>query len=134
MREPLRLEVPLVVALGGALGSLGRWSLASVWPVEEGFPFATLLANVTGAFALGVILVLAEAFHPHQHLSWARLWQPFWATGVLGGFTTFSAIAVEVNARTLDAAITYVVVSVAAGLIAYGIGNAIARRLVGVRA
>lgn len=131
MRDPLRLEVLLVVALGGALGSLGRWSLAEMWPVGDGFPLATFTANVTGAFALGVVLVLADRLNPHH--VWTRLWRPFWGTGVLGGFTTFSAVAVEVTSRSLDASITYVVVSVLAGFAAYGIGNALARIAWGVR-
>ena len=132
MRDPLQIEVPIAVAIGGALGSLGRWSLSEAWPIGDGFPLATFTANVTGAFALGVVLVLAERLNPHH--VWSRLWRPFWGTGVLGGFTTFSAMAVEVTARSLDASITYVVVSVLAGLAAYGLGNAVARCVWGVRA
>jgi CrcB protein len=133
MREPIRLDVPIVVALGGAIGSAGRWWLAELWPVGTGFPLATLVANVSGAFLLGVVLVLAELYHPERHRQLARLWRPFWATGVFGGFTTFSAIAVEVNERTLDQSITYIVISLIAGLVGFGAGNRIARGVTGVR-
>lgn len=126
-----RVQVPLAVAVGGALGSLLRWGLATVL-VTDGFPVATFSANISGAFALGIVLVVGELVgsrhHRHHRRPWARLWRPFLATGVLGGFTTFSTFVLEVD--RLDPAIAglYLVASVALGLLAYSLGNTVARR------
>jgi CrcB protein len=80
-----------VVAAGGALGALARHGLAVAWPaVAGGFPWATLLTNLAGCLALGAVMeLLAVLSAPH------RLVRPFVGTGLLGGFTTFSAYAVE---------------------------------------
>lgn len=131
------LQVPLAVAAGGALGSLMRWALAN-GIVSDGFPWATFIANITGSFALGVVLVVGEIVgsrqHRHHRRPWARLWRPFMATGVLGGFTTFSTFVLEVDRIGAPANLVYLVASIAIGLLAYAIGNAGARRAFGVRA
>lgn len=84
-------DVLAVVAAGGALGALARYGLAVAWPVAAGgFPWATLLTNLAGCLALGAVMELLAALSaPH------RLARPFLGTGLLGGFTTFSAYAVE---------------------------------------
>ncbi|KAA0909358.1 fluoride efflux transporter FluC, partial [Streptomyces apricus] len=62
-----------------------------------GFPWTTFWVNVTGCFLIGVLMVLVtEVRTPH------RLVRPFLGTGVLGGFTTFSTYAVDIE-RLLDA-------------------------------
>lgn len=131
------LQVPGAVALGGALGSVLRWALAN-GIANDGFPWATFITNISGAFALGVVLVLGEvighASHRHHRRTWARLWRPFMATGVLGGFTTFSTFVLEADRLGALEALTYVITSVGLGLLAYALGNAVARRLFGVRA
>ena len=131
MRDPLRIEVPIAVAVGGAIGAVMRWSIPHAFS-SNGFPSGTFFANISGTFLLGVVLVLGERFHPQHHKAWARLWRPFLATGVLGGYTTFSTFALEVMRLEADAAITYIVASVTTGLLAYAIGNAVTRRIVGV--
>ncbi|MGW4645004.1 fluoride efflux transporter CrcB [Kitasatospora sp. NPDC004289] len=90
--------VVLVVALGGALGALARYGAGLVRPVAEGgFPWTTWTVNVLGCAAMGVLMVLVtEVRQPH------RLVRPFLGTGVLGGFTTFSAYALDVH-RLADA-------------------------------
>jgi len=132
-----RLEVPMAVAIGGSLGSLMRWGLAN-GVASEGFPWATFIANLSGSFALGVALVVGELVghrhHRHHRQRWARLWRPFMATGVLGGFTTFSTFVLEVDLLDAQLALLYLVTSVGLGLAAYAIGNAGARRMFGVRA
>jgi CrcB protein len=101
-----------VVAAGGALGSVGRY-LASLAAPGQLWP--TLAVNLTGAFALGVLAgVLAR--RPSSPLL-----RPFLGTGVIGGFTTFSALAVEVvdrgaGGRTAVAA-GYVAVTVVGGVL-----------------
>ena len=78
----------LLVAMGGALGSLGRYAvgLAATW-AGTSFPLGTLLVNVLGCFLIG--LALAAGWASDQPL---RL---LLVTGFLGGFTTFSAFGGE---------------------------------------
>ena len=79
----------LVVAVGGALGSLARWSLGLVI-IDNGFPWATLLVNLTGAALLLHIIEWSEA-HPYE--KW--WWRPLISVGFCGGYTTYSAFAVK---------------------------------------
>jgi len=84
-----------VVALGGALGAAARYELGlAVHPVD-GWPLATLLANLAGAFLLGALL---EALvRRGQETAGARVVRLGLGTGVLGGFTTFSSLALELE-------------------------------------
>lgn len=82
----------IAVFLGGGLGSLGRWALTFVpWKTvgETGFPLATLVTNVAGAFLIGVVVAAAvpAGLSPRATL--------LLKTGVCGGFTTFSTFALE---------------------------------------
>lgn len=88
----------LYVAIGGALGSLGRYGvgLAAARLLGKGFPWGTLAVNVAGCFAMGVVLeVLAdlEARHAVTVSNAAHLafWHKAVAIGFLGGLTTFSS-------------------------------------------
>lgn len=85
------MPVWLAVALGGAAGSLARYGLG-LWAraAVPGFPLATLLVNVVGGFCIGLIFA-AGATRP-EWPEWLRLGA---ITGVLGGFTTFSAFSLE---------------------------------------
>ncbi|HXH84275.1 MAG TPA: fluoride efflux transporter CrcB [Candidatus Tectomicrobia bacterium] len=82
----------LLVALGGALGSLARYLVASAalaW-LGPGFPYGTLAVNLVGSFSIGVVQALA--FEGLAVPEGARL---FIVTGVLGGLTTYSAFSYE---------------------------------------
>jgi CrcB protein len=81
------------VALGGILGAEARYGLSRALPHRpDGFPWSTLLVNVTGCLLIGV--VMATLLHlPRPH----RLARPFLGTGILGGYTTYSTFAVEVQ-------------------------------------
>ena len=131
------VQVPAAVAVGGAIGSLLRWSLASAVTSED-FPWATLITNLLGSLLLGVVLAVGElvgtTWHRHHRKPWARLWRPFLATGVLGGFTTFSTFVLEADRLGGTRALAYVGVSMFGGLGVYALGNAWARRQFGVRA
>jgi CrcB protein len=82
----------LWVAVGGALGSLARYGVARAWPAAPGgFPVPTLTVNLIGSFAIGLLYVWISA-RGGPAADGARL---FWMTGVLGGFTTYSAFALE---------------------------------------
>lgn len=94
-RELARHHVPVlgVIALGGGLGALARYGLATALPAPPGqFPWATFAANVSGCLLIGVLMVLVtDVWAAH------RLVRPFLGVGFLGGFTTFSTYAVEIH-------------------------------------
>lgn len=82
----------LWVAIGGALGSVARYGVARLWPATPGgFPVPTLTVNLIGSFAIGLLYMWIST-RPGIGGDSARL---FWMTGVLGGFTTYSAFALE---------------------------------------
>jgi fluoride exporter len=82
----------LFVALGGALGSMTRYGVARMWPMTPGgFPVPTLTVNLVGSFAIGLLYMWFSARSGLGN-DGARL---FWLTGVLGGYTTYSAFALE---------------------------------------
>ncbi len=80
----------LQVALGGALGASARYllGLAVARAAGPGFPVAVLSINVLGSFLMGLMVIYA-AERGAAHLT------PFVMTGILGGFTTFSAFSLE---------------------------------------
>ncbi|SHL18934.1 camphor resistance protein CrcB [Pseudonocardia thermophila] len=79
------------VAAGGVIGALARYGAGVALPTAAGaFPLTTFAVNVVGCALMGA-LVAALARTPGAH----PLLRPFLGTGVLGGFTTFSAFAVE---------------------------------------
>lgn len=122
-------KVLAAVAAGGALGTPARYGVAQLTPVAEGtFPWATFWTNVSGSFALGLVLILViERFPPSRYV------RPFFATGFLGAFTTFSTFAVETDLLINDGhpavGIAYAGASLAAGLAAAGAGVVAARLL-----
>lgn len=126
--HPISIRILGAVAVGGALGSLSRWGLSLAlgpW-VGSGLPLATLLANLLGCLAIGLLASLPGlAAGP----SWLR---PFLITGVLGGFTTFSALALEVGvlaeAGQVVVAATYLLLTLAGGIAAVSIGRALTGR------
>lgn len=77
----------LQVAIGGAIGSVARFAVYRVVPFQ-GFPLATLLVNVVGSLVMGLVAALVT-----QRLGME--WAPFLMTGILGGFTTFSAFSLD---------------------------------------
>ncbi|MFG2404896.1 fluoride efflux transporter CrcB [Streptomyces brevispora] len=89
--------VVAVIALGGAAGASARYAASLLWPTAtDGFPWTTLLVNVIGCAVIGVFMVvISEVWAAH------RLVRPFFGTGVLGGFTTFSTYAVDIE-RLID--------------------------------
>jgi CrcB protein len=119
-----------LAALGGALGALARWGVATALPHPSGgWPWATLLVNVTGCLLIGVLLAVLLARFPSS--PWLR---PFLATGVLGGYTTYSTFAVEtialVDAGRPALAVGYVVASVLGGVLAVVAGLLVGRAAV----
>ncbi|MEU0256262.1 CrcB family protein [Streptomyces sp. NPDC006184] len=130
-RSQWRTQVPVVavVAAGGALGALARYALTLAWPTPPGgFPWATFWTNVSGCAVMGVLMVLVtEVWSAH------RLLRPFFGTGVLGGFTTFSTYTVDIR-RLADAGrpglgAVYLAATLCAALAAVGLASAAARRV-----
>lgn len=101
----------LAVLGGGALGAVLRHGLSVALPVDP-VGVGTIVANMTGALALGVLVARAQG----------PLAAAFWRTGVLGAYTTFSAVMVQtVDLPTLAAA-AYLAVQVGCGIAAAALG------------
>ncbi|WP_055533477.1 fluoride efflux transporter CrcB [Streptomyces graminilatus] len=85
--------VVAVVAVGGAIGACARYAASLIWPAQTGgFPWTTFWVNVVGCAVIGVFLVAVTEIRTVHHLV-----RPFFGTGVLGGFTTFSTYAVDIQ-------------------------------------
>jgi len=124
----------LLVAAGGALGSMARFGLgllAARLAPNASWPLGTFSANSLGGLAMG-LLVGWLAFRGGAHQESIRL---FAAVGLLGGFTTFSSYSLEavmmIERRDYALAAAYVVGSVVLAVVALFIGLAIARRAFG---
>lgn len=119
------------VAAGGALGSLARYGLSHALHPRAGWPLATLAENLVGAFLLGLLLQwLLRRGHETPRRRWLRLTL---GTGVLGGFTTYSAFALELHGLLaggrVGVAAGYAVASVVGGTLACVAGVALAGSL-----
>src|SRR5204862_7063863 len=116
-----------VVAVGGGLGAVARYGAGQLWPTPPGgFPWATFAVNVLGCLLIGVLMVLiTEVWSAH------RLARPFLGVGVLGGFTTFSTYAVDIQqlvaAGAARAALAYLAGTLVAALAAGYAGIALTR-------
>jgi CrcB protein len=142
-REPDLLDQPALplfglsattlaaIFVGGALGTVARYLLAAHHPVAAGgVPWVTLLVNLTGSFAIGLLVPLTE------HVSHrAPLIRPLCIIGFLGGWTTYSTLAVDATllAKHGDvlACLAYLAATVAGGLALVVAGHALGRRMTG---
>ena len=116
----------LAVLIGGILGTGLRLAIDQLVVPESAFPWATLLINVVGSFVLGILV--------------ARVWPsaPAWlraglGTGVLGSFTTFSAVIVSLLSLTVSGmtllAVVYLVITLVLGLAAALLGIRLGARV-----
>ena len=124
--------MPMVawVALGGAVGSAARYGV-NVWSgrlLGSEFPWHTLIVNVAGCFAMGVLVALMAL-----RLNVGPEVRVFLTTGILGGFTTFSAFSLDfallVERKTYGAALAYGAGSVVLSLVAVFAGLYLVRSL-----
>ncbi len=121
----------LIVFLGGGLGAALRHgiNIFAARVAGTGFPYGTLSINIAGSLAMGLI---AEYFALKGGLP--QHWRLFLTTGILGGFTTFSAFSLEAallyERGQLAGAAIYVVASVVLAIGALFAGLAIVRMLV----
>ena len=127
-RDP---RILAAIGLGGALGAPARYGISRLVSITPGtFPWGTFWINISGSFALGVVLVLVlERFPPTRYI------RPFIATGFLGAYTTYSTFAVETVLLTKNGhwaiALAYVGASYATGFLAVWGGMAAVRAVPG---
>jgi CrcB protein len=129
----LRLSpaVLVAIALGGALGTVARFLLdTSFSDSARQFPTRTLLINLSGSLLIGLLVPLVDNFSPR-----APLVRPFLIVGILGGWTTYSTLAVDAVVLAKDGHAGAGVLSLAAtlvgGLALVAGGHALGRRALG---
>ena len=127
----MRLEHQvLLVAIGGALGAVGRFWLGGqlLRRLGDGWPWGTFAANLIGAFAAGFIAIWLEGRGPS-----ALYWRAFLIVGVLGGLTTYSALMLEcllfAKSNRAGLMLSYLATSLVAGLVLIWIGARLAGSL-----
>lgn len=122
-----QLDVMAAVGVGGAIGTLARYGIASAFPVApRQIPWSTLVINLSGSFLLGIVLFVVDRRQPN------RILRPFFAIGVLGGFTTFSTFAVEVVQLIRERpwiAVIYLAASVVGGALCVLAGGTAVRQI-----
>lgn len=124
------LSLYLLVAIGGALGSVARFGLSGLVANSVGatFPWGTLVVNATGSFAIGFIATLTG---PEGRVFASGHTRQFLMTGVLGGYTTFSSFSLQTLNLAQDGqwgrAAANVLLSVLSCLIAVWLGHAAAQ-------
>ena len=122
----------LLVFTGGGLGAVLRYgvNLSAARLLGVHFPWGTLAVNVAGSLAMGL---LAGIFAARATAGWHDGGRLFLMTGVLGGFTTFSAFSLDAAAiwqrGESAAALAYVLGSVVLSIAALGLGLAFVREL-----
>ncbi len=110
----------ILVGLGGALGSMLRYA-AYLFITVKHFPVATFIVNIAGSFIIGTVLALSL-----KDENFSTSWKLFLATGICGGFTTFSAFSAE-NMQLLQSgkytlAFCYIILSIILGIAAVWLG------------
>jgi CrcB protein len=119
----------VLVFLGGGLGSALRHgvNLAAAWLLGTGLPYGTLTVNIVGSLAMG-LLAGYFAFTGET----VQTWRLFLTTGILGGFTTFSAFSLDTaliyERGQIGMALIYVLVSVGVSLAALFLGLFLVRQ------
>lgn len=113
----------LLVGLGGAIGSIARYGISHIISTRytKPFPLATFIINIVGCFLIGLLFGYVQKNSSQQSEVWLVL-----ATGFCGGFTTFSAFALE-NVNMLKGqlnitALLYIVASVVVGILLCRVG------------
>lgn len=112
------MKIILAIGVGGFIGGIARYliSLFIQNKYLSTFPYGTLAVNIIGCFLIGLVYGLSEKGNINME------WRLFLATGVLGGFTTFSSLSNETVSMLRDGqywhAFAYIAVSVIIGLAA----------------
>ncbi|WP_375002627.1 fluoride efflux transporter FluC [Aeromicrobium sp. CTD01-1L150] len=117
------LRAVALVGVGGALGTLARHGVVTGLGEDGGLPSGTLLVNLLGSLLIGVVVAAVAS----------NAWRQSLATGFLGGFTTYSALAVQTRELLVTdppIAVGYVLATLAGGWFLALLGLAIGRRWV----
>lgn len=115
------------VAIGGAIGAVGRYltGVAAVRVMGHGYPWGTLTVNIVGSFLMGVLIIVLMGKDGGIRFA------PLLMTGMLGGFTTFSAFSLDAltifERGHVGQAALYVIASVVLSLLAIFLGVMVAR-------
>lgn len=119
----------LLVGLGGGLGSMLRYISAKTidGKLNAAFPYGTLSVNLIGSFIIGIVYATTLRKTGADH------WNVLLGAGFCGGFTTFSAFAVEnlnlINQKMLPTSILYIIASILIGLLAVAAGTWVGNKL-----
>jgi fluoride exporter len=125
----MSLKILLLIGTGSFIGGVLRYlvSFPLLHKYPHGFPWGTLVVNVIGCFCIGLLYGYAERW------AFPKEWRLFLATGLLGGFTTFSAFSNETvtlfNNHQYATAIAYILASVFIGITATFLGLFLIRLL-----
>src|SRR6187399_1811916 len=116
------MKTLLLIGTGGFIGTILRYLLSQFIQSKalSAFPYGTLGVNILGCFIIGIVFALSERTSMHPE------WRLFLATGICGGFTTFSAFTNETFGLLRDGqlwyASVYIIVSVVIGVLSTFIG------------
>ena len=108
------MKTLVIIGLGGALGSIGRYlvQIAVGRYITVTFPLGTLIVNITGCFLIGLLYGLAE-----RHAWMTMEWRLFLITGICGGYTTFSSYSYEGISLLRDGSYSYFFLYIASSVI-----------------
>ena len=118
----MHLKLVLLIGAGSFLGGILRYllTLTITSRVDSSFPLGTFLVNITGCLLIGIAFGLFERNSPGDE------WRLFITTGLLGGFTTFSAFSLEsvqlIKTGQMLTALLYIMASLVVGIIATFLG------------
>ncbi|HWE66217.1 MAG TPA: CrcB family protein [Acidimicrobiales bacterium] len=120
----------VAIFIGGAIGTVARFLLDSSHATPSGhFPLTTLVINLSGSLAIGLLVPLVERMQ--QRIPWGR---PFLIVGLLGGWTTYSTLAVDAvqlgRGSHVAIGLAYLAATVAGGVALVVVGDALGRRVV----
>lgn len=123
MSAALDWRTLLAILAGGGIGSVLRYvvTLGVTQRLGPGFPYATLLINVTGSLIIGVVFELSQT----RAIGMSPMLRLFLMTGVLGGYTTFSTFSLDVALLAGERAVLLSIVY-AAGSVILGLAAAVA--------
>jgi len=124
----MRLQRYLLIAIGGAVGSVARYEVGALAAERFGmrFPVGTLVINISACLLIGFSVEFLN-----RHASIDPAWRYLVPVGFIGGYSTFSTFEWEIWTDFTSGAfwfgVLYMMVSLVAGLVAVGVGAAVAR-------
>lgn len=118
----------LVVGIGGFIGSIFRYLFSKLTIIQGSFPFNTLLINIIGSLAIGIIAALVL-----KNLDFDEKTVLFLKVGICGGFTTFSTFALDsfelINKGDYLGSFLYILLSIVLSIVCIYLGFYVIKRL-----